>query len=68
MKPIKLKYKYWDNIKPDSGELSRCLASGELSESAVCLRYENPGVCPYWHRVDVGCGEYDICGYPTRQM
>jgi hypothetical protein len=64
---MKTKYKYWDTITPDIGTITRCAAAGELSEESVCRRYPHPGTCPHWHRVDTGCGIFDVCAYPAKE-
>jgi hypothetical protein len=62
-----LKYKYWAETISNSRVIVQCLAAGELSEEATCKRHNASGVCPYWHRVDIGSVEYDVCGYPIKR-
>jgi hypothetical protein len=63
---MKIRYRYWDTIAADVGRITRCMATGELSDESVCLRYQHPGICPYWHQMGTGCGVFDVCAYPTK--
>jgi hypothetical protein len=65
---MKTKYKYWDTIIADVGTITRCTAAGEMSAESVCRRYPHPGICPYWHCVDMDCGVFDVCAYPVRVL